>query len=132
MKPHSEFHRFSRGDGFQAWCRRCRKTYDHGYYLENTTRWAENKLAWRTERHRWLRELKSGTPCTDCGRSFPPEAMHWDHRPGTVKLGEISSKLRHRSQAVVLAEIAKCDLVCASCHAIRTYNRWHGAVAIGV
>lgn len=125
MKPYSEFHRLNSGDGFQVWCKACRKVYDHDYHLKNATRWAQNKLAWRIERRRWLRELKTGKPCTDCGRSFPPEAMQWDHRPRTVKLGEISSKLRHRTEAVVLAEIAKCDLVCAGCHAIRTYNRWH-------
>ncbi len=132
MKPHAEFHRFKRGDGLQAWCRSCRKNYDHEYYVKTKTRWAANKLAWKTERNRWLRELKTGKPCTDCGGTFPPEALHWDHRPGTIKLGEISNKLRNRSRAMILQEIAKCDLVCASCHAIRTYNRLHDALALGV
>lgn len=132
IKPYSEFHRFNRGDGRQVWCKSCRKAYDHEYYLKTKTRWVNNKLAWKIERNRWLRELKTGKPCMDCGGSFPPEALQWDHRPGTVKLGDISDKLRNRSVAIILAEIAKCDLVCASCHAIRTYNRWHDAVAIGV
>jgi hypothetical protein len=132
MRVHSEFHRNSRGDGFQIWCKACRKTYDHEYYVENSTRWAENKLAWKIERARWLRGLKTGKPCTDCGGSFPPEALQWDHRPGTIKVGEISDGLKNRSRAMILEEIAKCDLVCANCHAIRTYNRWHEAVAIGV
>jgi hypothetical protein len=48
--------------------------------------------------------------------------MQWDHVP------ERGPKLFNLSRAdygmeKVLAEIAKCDLVCANCHAIRTWNR---------
>jgi hypothetical protein len=130
-KPYSEFHRFNRGDGRQVWCKACRKAYDHEYYLKTKTRWADNKIAWKLERNRWLRELKTGKPCSNCGGFFPPEAMQWDHRPGTIKLGEISKHVRNYSQATILAEIAKCDLVCATCHAIRTYNRLHNKLALG-
>jgi hypothetical protein len=31
-KPYSEFHRNKRGDGYQRWCKTCRKTYDHDYH----------------------------------------------------------------------------------------------------
>ena len=49
--------------------------------------------------------------------------MQWDHRPGTEKLGEIGGDFRTRTRLEILAEIAKCDLVCANCHAIRTFDR---------
>ena len=52
--------------------------------------------------------------------------MQWDHLPGFVKLGEISGRLRNASRAKILAEIEKCELICANCHAIRTFNRFHG------
>jgi hypothetical protein len=52
--------------------------------------------------------------------------MHWDHLPEFEKLGEISGNLRDHGRAKVLAEISKCELVCANCHAIRTYTRLHG------
>ena len=53
--------------------------------------------------------------------------MQWDHRPGFEKLGDISVDFSERSRAEVLAEIAKCDLVCVNCHTIRTFKRsgWH-------
>jgi hypothetical protein len=54
---------------------------------------------------------------------FAPEAMEWDHLPGQTKLGDISNKMRGRKANVLLAEIAKCELVCANCHAVRTRNR---------
>jgi hypothetical protein len=49
--------------------------------------------------------------------------MQWDHLPGAPKLGDISSGLRSFSREEVLQEIAKCELVCANCHAIRTFRR---------
>lgn len=68
--------------------------------------------------------LKEGRSCTDCGGYFPPCVLHWDHVP------ERGPKLFNLGRAdysldKVLAEIAKCDLVCANCHAIRTWNRKH-------
>jgi len=52
--------------------------------------------------------------------------MQWDHLPGVEKLGDISGSLRNHSRTKILAETAKCELVCANCHAIRTYKRLHG------
>ena len=62
-------------------------------------------------------------PCLDCGGKFPPVCMDFDHRPGQVKLGNVSSIRTRWSMERVLAEIAKCDLVCANCHRIRTRAR---------
>jgi hypothetical protein len=122
-KAHSEFHKYKRGDGFQPWCKSCRKEYDRAYNLRNQGRWSALKKARKTERRRWLRDLKTNKPCTDCGRVFPPEAMEWDHLPGTEKLGELGTTLSQRSRKLILQEIAKCELVCANCHAIRTRAR---------
>ncbi len=49
--------------------------------------------------------------------------MQWDHRAREDKLGDISADFWHRSRDDVLAEIAKCDLVCTNCHAMRTFAR---------
>ena len=73
------------------------------------------------KRREWLNGLKSG-PCTDCGGTFPSCAMTWDHLPGSIKLFEIGPNWSYSKQRI-LAEIDKCELVCANCHAIRTYNR---------
>jgi hypothetical protein len=54
--------------------------------------------------------------------------MQWDHRPGAVKLFEISAGYGPWTREDVLAEVAKCDLVCTNCHIIRTFERadWGG------
>lgn len=48
--------------------------------------------------------------------------MQWDHLPGRVKLGDVSA-LSGLPREVILAEIAKCELVCVNCHTMRTALR---------
>lgn len=71
----------------------------------------------------WLRSLKTDRPCTDCGQVFDPQVMQWDHLPGFEKVGDISGSWVGRTQEEILSEIAKCELVCTNCHAIRTFRR---------
>jgi uncharacterized OB-fold protein len=66
-----------------------------------------------------LKDKLKSVPCMDCGRSFPPYVMDFDHVRGR-KSYEIS---RVRSMAKVLAEVGKCDVVCSNCHRIRTHSR---------
>jgi len=66
-----------------------------------------------------LRALKLLRGCLDCGYDDNSDALQFDHRPGTVKARTVASL----SGAALIAEIAKCDVVCANCHAIRTATR---------
>jgi hypothetical protein len=65
--------------------------------------------------------LKAG-PCTDCGGTFPPECMDFDHVRGRKQFN-VGRYISGRSWATVLTEIAKCELVCANCHRTRSKNR---------
>lgn len=56
----------------------------------------------------------------DCGGVFHWFAMHFDHRPEHHKKFNISAA-GNRNREKVAEEIAKCDLVCGNCHAIRTH-----------
>jgi hypothetical protein len=71
-----------------------------------------------------IKQLKLN-PCMDCGGVFHPVAMDFDHREGSAKVGSIASLVRQSGWSIqrVLEEVAKCDLVCANCHRVRTYNR---------
>lgn len=62
-------------------------------------------------------------PCMDCGGTFPPECMDFDHVRGN-KLEEISVLARSSVPLeILLLEVMKCDLVCANCHRTRTKQR---------
>ena len=73
----------------------------------------------------YVDELKR-VPCADCGVEYPPYVMDFDHIRGekTVNLARLrNSRL---AWAKLLAEIEKCEVVCANCHRIRTRLRAHG------
>lgn len=127
-KPLEQFH-LSRRDGRQLWCKACRKLYDAEYHRRTLDRrraaWPEKKRLFRE----WYCALKEGKPCADCGGSFPPDAMHWDHLPGMDKRGDVGNIARNLNRNAVLAEIKKCELVCANCHAVRTMVRRERGVA---
>ena len=92
---------------------------DHARYVR--TRDAGTRPRPRT--NEWFLSLKRDKPCADCAVVYPPQAMQWDHRPGTAKLGDIGRGLKGMPRHVILEEVAKCDLVCANCHALRTEAR---------
>ncbi len=112
-KPLDAFHRWSKGDGRQVWCKPCRKAYDALYWQNNKHRRAKKR-----DRHRgfreWYERLKS-RPCADCGGSFPPAVMHWDHLRGHDKAGDVGRLAANHCRRRVLEEIAKCELVRANC-----------------
>lgn len=71
---------------------------------------------------KYVRDLKTSTPCMDCAKHYVYYAMQFDHVRG-VKIDKINRMVYTSSFAMILAEIAKCDIVCANCHHIRTYLR---------
>jgi hypothetical protein len=64
------------------------------------------------------RDIKMKLGCVDCGYKAHPAALQFDH---------LGKKYRNVSSIVtisrLLAEIEKCEVVCANCHAIRTHQR---------
>lgn len=102
--------------------------------VENSMRVFKRDTEWRRnvslEKRDAIDRIKSA-PCMDCGNTFPPVCMDFDHRPGEVKIGGISKLAKKATIATLLAEMAKCDLVCANCHRIRTHSRGHGPGGYG-
>ena len=56
-------------------------------------------------------------------RRFPFYVMDFDHREGEEKTAHVAMLVNMLSINRLLNEIAKCDLVCANCHRVRTYKR---------
>lgn len=75
----------------------------------------------------WMIELKAA-PCADCTKTFDTCCMDFDHRDGETKAYNVGSMFAHHySRELIEIEIAKCDLVCANCHRIRTRDRRTGS-----
>ena len=73
------------------------------------------------EKHARMDVIKSA-PCMDCHGSFPPYIMDFDHRNPADKAFEINAALYSGiSWSRIVAEVAKCDVVCVRCHRLRTW-----------
>lgn len=70
--------------------------------------------------------LKVDEGCADCGYNAYPQALDYDHLPGTVKKYNVGEMVRHAPWDVILEEIEKCEVVCANCHRVRTWKRANG------
>jgi hypothetical protein len=83
----------------------------------------------RAQKHRYMsanlaiiREAKSA-PCTDCGIAYAYYVMQFDHLDAATKEFNIGVIGPTASRERLIAEIAKCEVVCANCHAERTHQR---------
>lgn len=67
----------------------------------------------------FMREQKRGKDCERCGFD-DPRTFHFHHRDPKQKRFTISKvkQLTPRWKERILSEIAKCDVLCANCHAI--------------
>jgi hypothetical protein len=66
--------------------------------------------------------------CTDCGLKcdeFTWPAFQWDHLLQNTKVEALSKMCKWASLEELNEEIAKCELVCAACHALRTHYWGH-------
>lgn len=88
-------------------CRACAKRYN-----------AERGKSYR----RFVDSVKVTAGCADCGYDAHPEALDFDHLPGQEKGFALAAGPR-KPMHLVVAEIEKCEVVCANCHRIRTANR---------
>lgn len=105
-------------------CRACQKVRQRTWYEANRAQHIANASAISTAARQRQRELLASIkarPCVDCDRQYPPHVMQFDH------LGDkhftISKMIGVYSDARLLAEVAKCEVVCANCHCERTHWR---------
>lgn len=108
-------------------CKTCLRERGKSYYRKNR----ERQLFLSNQRRKKYVILKKklvyslkNRPCKDCGQRFPHYVMDFDHRDETTKIGNIAHLVsqNYYSKTKLLAEINKCDIVCANCHRIRTYE----------
>jgi hypothetical protein len=114
-----------------SFCRPCRKAYGREHYLANRQRYVdqarENKQRLARERTAYLFQYFAAHPCADCGET-DPLVLEFDHLRD--KLFNVGSALPYRNWESILAEIEKCDVVCANCHRRRTGRRLGSVRAI--
>jgi len=79
--------------------------------------------------------IKVSLGCESCGYNAHPSALQFDHIDPATKYRTRKGALVHLSDMIgggrysletVLAEIAKCRVLCANCHAVHTHTVQRG------
>jgi hypothetical protein len=89
---------------------------------EQQLRVRERAKRQRLKRRDLIIKFKS-VPCMDCHIQYPPYVMQFDHRDPAEKCFGLANRKVGSTNAAFLAEVAKCDIVCANCHAERTHKQ---------
>jgi len=83
----------------------------------------EHQKLWKRATKDWFWRLKASLSCVRCGFDHPA-ALHFHHP--TDKTVEVSRMVnRNVSRAKIEAEIAKCEVICANCHAIEHWDQFY-------
>lgn len=102
------------------------KKSQRNYYENNKSLYVKSMQDTRVRRHQYVQDLKESSPCLDCGQFYHYCVMQYDHRDSSEKIDSVSRLLNRVTMDAVRKEIDKCDLVCANCHAIRSFERKTG------
>ena len=76
----------------------------------------------REEAKRWVDAFKVEKGCEMCGDNTHPAALDFDHIDRSTKEFTVSKFLGVKSDEVIKLEIAKCRVLCANCHRIKSYE----------
>jgi hypothetical protein len=99
-----------------------RKLWHEHYRKVYAQRYRAKALRKYQHRRKLIDKIKLEKGCADCGYNKRPEALDFDHLPGTKKQCDIAVMTSYGERRL-MEEIAKCEVVCANCHRIRTADR---------
>jgi hypothetical protein len=96
------------------------RNYMRRYVCDPEKRARRNRVANEraTAIRRWMDAYKTRVGCVDCGFNSHHAALHFDHVRGQKVINVCNAK----SIAHAESEIAKCEVRCANCHAVKTWT----------
>lgn len=95
--------------------------YQKQHYRDNKKRYLDRNRMNRAKLRKYVSDIKSSTPCKDCGKQYPHYVMDFDHL--SDKRGLINDFVLRYNLKELDLEIAKCEVVCSNCHRERSYRR---------
>lgn len=133
-KDISEFYTKKRLSGkavLYSQCKGCHSKYTKTHYVANKPAYLDRakkaREAYQIKMRSFILAYLHDHPCVDCGER-DVVVLQFDHCRG-VKIMSISEMIsRCLAERKVLAEIEKCDVRCANCHARKTarqFGWWH-------
>jgi hypothetical protein len=100
-----------------------KRAYQRAHYHANKERWRQKRVRWEAKIRALVLAAKD-RPCADCGGRWHPLVMEFDHLPGTEKRANLGdATARKFGWETIQTEIAKCEVLCPTCHRVRTLRR---------
>lgn len=73
-----------------------------------------------------VNRFKTKCGCKKCGYNEHPVALHFNHINPANKIISISHMIsQSKPWSIIKQEIRKCEVLCANCHSIHTYEEQH-------
>jgi hypothetical protein len=102
------------------------RRWSRDHYEANKDAYKARATAQRRDRKvaaRAIIKAAKDVPCADCGLRYPSYVMQFDHVRGVKEFDVATFTATNRPLSHLHREIAKCEVVCGNCHAIRTHRR---------
>jgi hypothetical protein len=128
IKTINDFQTYSRNsDGLQPYCRSCKRLIDRQHYEKNPRRNYESNKANAHRNRVWLYEFLLTKKCEwgNCEVN-DPDMLVLDHLNPKEKHLEVSQMVQQRSYSLktIMAEVAKCRVLCANHHQKHTIQQF--------
>src|SRR5690349_11090344 len=90
------------------------------HYIRNKKQYIKRAQEAKRRLRKYV-QTKKNRPCMDCGVQYPYYVMQFDHlRDKKYHIGVL---VNSNNTNKLKLELAKCEVVCANCHAERTHRR---------
>ncbi len=96
--------------------REARNAYFREWYAKNSTKHKQRTAKTNRRYREWFRDLKSTFQCARCGESHPATIDFHHSDPATKETSIYAAIHKGWAKSRILAEIEKCEPLCANCH----------------
>jgi hypothetical protein len=103
----------------RAECKECFKPLVANHYKKNRKAYDDRGIARRQASRNWILNYLSSKKCIDCDTS-DIRVLEFDHTSDDKDYNVATLVSQGYGLATLEKEVAKCDVVCANCHKIRT------------
>jgi hypothetical protein len=99
------------------------------YYTEKEIKNKKQSKTIRINKYKKIiQRYKMFCGCKVCGYKKHPVALHLNHKDPMEKKGMLSKVIKSWGWDKIKEEIRKCEVLCANCHSIHTYEEKHWKV----
>jgi hypothetical protein len=105
----------ARSDGLSSCCKLCQNKMSKEHYYNNKQYYLDKEKVRKNKMKDWFTSLKSKLECKICKES-EISCLDFHHLDPLSKEGSIGVMLNRNAKSKIIAEIAKCIVLCSNCH----------------